>query len=457
MTETTIPLPPVAFWLLVTLIGIVLASLVVVVVLPKSDTNATNTAWSRLHTRMGLGSFPESASFFAAAFWLVLALAFVGGILATIVSLPQSFTASLGDPEEASLRWTLLTLTALTGALGAVIALPFTLIRVRQTQRQTDLQDEALFNDKINAAATDLAARRQVTRVLHEGTQGECTVTEWEDDLVTRAAAIDRLEGLAKERADAAPRIARMLSIYVQELSREYPARQPPVANQRFPYAKTDDVNALNEWFEELRSKKRWDSERAVKALGRLNKPGTKTAKALSQGDIDLRQCNLQGFELIRLSFDGGVFSYARLEGAHLYFSSFVSAQLDWADLSGAHVIGVDLSHSNCFVTRFSEGLFGGTKFIGAEITRAYFPDYITQEKVRFRGASAHSAGLETIETLRNFWDQIFSDAVRYAASIAGESAVPDHWVEKSGVAPFHASWRAWAATLDPPVTIAGD
>jgi hypothetical protein len=123
--------------------------------------------------------------------------------------------------------------------LVALLGAPFLIWRtvvaqrtLEATQRQTVLQEEAQFNDKINAAATDLAARRQVTRIVGYGAQKRI-LTEWQDDLVTRAAAIDRLEGLAQEaieRDDYPPaqRIARMLSIYVQELSREYPASEAP-------------------------------------------------------------------------------------------------------------------------------------------------------------------------------------------------------------------------------------
>ena len=84
--------------------------------------------------RFGLEAVPQPWANLALALWVALLLALGGGAFATIVTLPFVF-----DPSDTdSLRWTLLTLTALTGALGAVIALPFTLIRIRQTQKQTD-------------------------------------------------------------------------------------------------------------------------------------------------------------------------------------------------------------------------------------------------------------------------------------------------------------------------------
>ncbi|NQZ73184.1 MAG: hypothetical protein HRT60_08955, partial [Dinoroseobacter sp.] len=112
----------------------------------------------------------------------------------------------------------------LIAALGA----PFLAWRTTVAARQADLQGQSLFNDKINAATEELAARRQVTRVIKNEDGNKTVLTEWADDLVRRAAAIDRLEGLAQEKPDEAIRIARLLSIYVKELSREHPAKPVP-------------------------------------------------------------------------------------------------------------------------------------------------------------------------------------------------------------------------------------
>jgi hypothetical protein len=193
----------------------------------------------------GLNATPfESVVFFAISiafavlFFLALIAAFV-----TIVATIRSVTNDLSDGVSLGLG------ALLVALLGAPFLIWRTLVAQRTleaTQRQTELQEEAQFNDKINAAATDLAARRQVTRVaidpngdiVRDKEGKETILTEWQDDLVTRAAAIDRLEGLAQEaieRDDYPPaqRIARMLSIYVQELSREYPPKPAPEFKSR--------------------------------------------------------------------------------------------------------------------------------------------------------------------------------------------------------------------------------
>jgi hypothetical protein len=85
-------------------------------------------------------------------------------------------------------------------------------------QKTLALSETALFNDKVNAALQGLNSRRQITRVITAGGE-EKILTEWEDDIVQRNGAIDRLEGLANERPSEVPRIASMLSVYVRELS----------------------------------------------------------------------------------------------------------------------------------------------------------------------------------------------------------------------------------------------
>jgi len=331
----------------VILVGIALAALVAALSGKREERPPSDSTWSRFLTRIGLQAAPEVPALFAilfwaillfaSLFWLILALTLAGGIFATIIAIVlTAFTTSpdsAGSPDSAdtTLRWTLLTLTALTGALGAVVALPLTLIRIRQTQRQTNLQDESLFNDKINAAATDLAARRQVTRVLHAETPEECIVTEWQDDLVTRAAAIDRLEGLALERADIAPRIARMLSIYVQELSREHPAKSVPEGAS---------PGELRQWAQTLRPVARPDMERAVQSLGRINPTDDDARAAFDPGNIDLRRCNLQGFDLAHRNYQGAQLNEAQMQGANLFRAQMQGADLSWAQMQGADLSG---------------------------------------------------------------------------------------------------------------------
>lgn len=299
--------------------------------------------------------------------------------------------------------------------LAAFFGAPFLVWRTWVAARQTNLQDEALFNDKINAA-TDLAARRQVTRVVEQD-QKEVVLTEWEDDLVTRAAAIDRLEGLAleaMERQDYAPaqRIARMLSIYVQELSRAYPPLDP------------DDEAQLggHEVWEEPVFPARPDMERAAQSLGRINPQDETIRAAFGRGNIDLRRCNLQGFDLRGLNLQG-----ANLEMAHLQGANLGRAQLQGAVLGGAQM---------------SESTNLGDATL--------------------RGASLRSVDDTTIGLLRPFWHDIFTDGT---VDVESEKR-PTHWRDEvleasvflpDPTSPFATAWRDWVAKAHPDVIIAPD
>ena len=310
--------------------------------------------------------------------------------------------------------------------VAAFFGAPFLVLRTWVAARQTNLQDEALFNDKINAAATDLAARRQVTRVVEQD-QKEVVLTEWGDDLVTRAAAIDRLEGLALEamdRQDYAPaqRIARMLSIYVQELSRAYPPLDPP-----------DDASPqdLREWARGL-IPARPDMERAAQSLGRINPPDETRRAAFGPGNIDLRRCNLQGFDLGELNLQGANLGVAQLQGTNLGWAQLQGAKLGRAQLQGADLGGAQMSES--------------TKLGDTDL----------------RGASLRSVDDTTMEKLRPFWPDIFTDGT----VDVGPETRPKHWRDEEleagfhstdATSPFATAWRDWVATAHPDVTIAPD
>lgn len=508
MTDTTtLPIAPTTFWLLVILVALVLAILIAAVAKPADPTGPSSSAWSRFLTRIGLDKVPPVTALFVSLFWAALALTLAGGILATIYAVPSALATSTSNPDDATLRWTLLTLTALTGALGAVVALPFTLIRIRQTQRQTDLQDEALFNDKINAAATDLAARRQVTRVLHKGTPEEYIATEWEDDLVTRAAAIDRLEGLAleaMERGDYSPaqRIARMLSIYVQELSRQFPAKTPllDLFIERKMEAKEgtsiapEEVSARTGYsIEQLQSGVRpmWASllkpsrkevERAVKSLSKINPIDARVRDAFEPTNIDLSDSNLQGFDLERANLRGVCISGAKLQGAILGWANLDGANATAADMRFCNLIGLDLTDAILVSTQLEGAQLTGailttthlwnTNFRGASLWKTRFNDTNLATSIldgtllrntafsgechldgaSLRGAGAYELTSKTLSGLKMHWSVIFYAEANLPAGH------PPHWIaEDLDYDTFTTQWRAWAATLDPPVTIAPD
>ena len=290
--------------------------------------------------------------------WAALILALPGallfvGTLATLFHLAVLFPDASGDESMQRRHATLL--LSLLAAIGALVGLVFGLIRLFAVERQTKAQEEknrlegeALFNDKMTAATTDLYARRQTED------------SAWQDDVPRRNSAIDRLEGLVHERPDQAPRVARLLSVYLRELSGadEVPAQTHPyIRAHALMYPKggskplsaeeaaqklnvtAEDISlaALQTWAYTL--KPRSDMENAAQTLGRLRAIAGVDADAVT---IDLRAANLQGID-----FEGGNFNRARLEGAQLQGAKLRQAQMQgaklwFAQMQGANLAGAD-------------------------------------------------------------------------------------------------------------------
>ena len=332
-----------------------------------------------------------------------------------------------------------------TGAVAvAVIGAPFVIWRAVVAQKLADTQAESLFNDKINTAATDLAARRQVTRAVAPGGSYRLHQDFWEDDLVTRAAAIDRLEGLANERPDAAPRIARQLSIYVRELSREYPAQNPP---------KGAPPDTLRDWARGL-TPARPDMEKAAQSLGRLQEIDS---APLAPGDIDLRKANLQGFDLAHLRFEKALFQGARMEGTylfmvHLELAKVFDAHLEGADLSLAHLDGARLLGAHLEGAYLIGANLEGANLNEAHLESAYFSADLDETTIliyaSFRGAAVRNVDETTIKLLRPVWADIFADGS--VPMPLDDPDRPAHWPRQElETEEFFKEWRKWQADPD--------
>lgn len=350
----------------------------------------------------------------------------------------------------------------LVALLGAPFLIWRTLVAQRtldETKRQTDLQDEAAFNDKINAAAKDLAARRQVTKIVQQDGK-DVVLTEWQDDLVTRAAAIDRLEGLAIEaidREDYAPaqRIARMLSIYVQELSRTQTVELVPEHTTE---------RSLSDWFFRINTKKRPDTERAVQSLGRINPRDERRRDRFNSANIDLQGCNLQGFDLERLNFHGAKFNRAWLSCAFLVDVELQQAEMNFAQMQGVRLLRVDLRDAKANGANIQGGQLvsvnmNGTNlervnFSGSEMTGTKFSKTTILEQSEFLGVSIWRPDEATLENLRPFWESLL------VFSWALPDNHPRHWVTTGktfGFLDMIHLWRDFAATFDPPIVISHD
>ena len=316
-----------------------------------------------------------------------------------------------------------------TGALiVALLGAPFLIWRTVIAQRTANLTDAALFNDKINAAIADLHARRQVTHAV-ERENGDEILTEWEDDIVRRAGAIDRLEALARERPGEAPRIAGMLALYVREMSKtdEGAPQEPP---------EEPDLRTRMKWVLSLRPA-RSDMEMATQVLG-----GIKHIRGVDAQTIQLNlvDANLQGFELSSGNFFGAVMTHARLEGTNLVGARLLASILDGARMEGASLRDTHLHGARLHQTRLE----------GADLTNVGFDKQTILKGASFQGAFVRDSDWSQAELSAAQLSEMFGDA---SVVLPASLLPPKHWptweLPLSGAdheADFHAQWIKWRA-----------
>ncbi|WP_293577145.1 pentapeptide repeat-containing protein [Phaeobacter sp.] len=400
-----------------------------------------------LQSKLGLDSVWPPVLFIGAALWAVVFGLLVVGLLSVIWEIIQGvyWQSTDGDMSNSG-RFALVRLTAITATTGAVIAFPLTLIKVKLTRDANETSDETLFNEKINTATEDLHAMRQRW-------DGEQNI--WEDDIVRRNAAIDRLEGLVVERPDTAARVSRLLSVYVRVLSRDMPARNPP---------KDVDIIELHRWELTLRMP-RSDMENAVQALGRMKrisnvKPGSVT--------IDLRNANLQAFDLKNLDLSHAQMQSAKLQGANLAGSVLTNinlrsaglqvtglenAMMQGANLRLAMADGARLENANLKDANLSSISIQHASLANAQLRRANLSAAVVKN-AEFRKADLSEANLSFVDfsSARIEDEQIVSGFGVSRTTLKDGRGTdspgwPSHW-PKTDPSFFHTDkgWKRWLA-----------
>ncbi|MEP4249204.1 pentapeptide repeat-containing protein [Tateyamaria sp.] len=464
-TTITLPFAPNLVWGALGLLAIAVACIVVFAIMPsRNDRRKYTQKFRDWFQRRPLRSFIlVMQCIFALVVvlaWVLLAYVLFTGLFELILTVLNEASPNRDDKDEVwEFRFKLVQITALTTVLAAIVALPLTVIRLRLTQKQTDTATESLFNEKINAATQGLYARRQVT----EWHRQKGYVDHWQDDIVQRCAAIDRLEGLARENNAETPRIARLLSVYVCELSSDVQPQTPP--NDATP-------KELQSWARQL-PKPRSDMEKAAQTLGRLHKYAQ---SPLENGEIDLRGANLQKCDLNELAFDNALFEVAKLQGANLQGAKLKGANLHGAKLQGTNLVGTKLhgadlsaaasqgadlaaarmqgAHLICAQLQRAHILdadLRGANLIAAKLQGASFESTLFDAKIylfdaTLRGAAVKEVDFTNIPQITEHLNDLFGDA---SVALPDGVPAPDHWSDKTlAYDDFHNQWRAWQATL---------
>jgi uncharacterized protein YjbI with pentapeptide repeats len=423
MQSTMIEIPLV----FVLLIGVVLAS-VLIAKLPVSRFTGKPVPLVVLQKKMGLGALNSGLFFLVLLFWAMLFLLLFGGLIwniAQVVSTDRPIIAQ-------EWRFALTKLVALTGVLGATVALPFTLIRLNLSRQQLNTALDALINDKMNIAVADLHAQRQVTEwyTKKQGPQrGQKRASNgWEDDITRRNGAIDRLLGLVQENAYLRPRVDRLLTVYLRELTREFPAEPVP-----------EDASSveIRKWANGL-SRKRSDMENAVQVLSRLPRPAWK------EGDDrlpDLQDINMQAFNLSRLTLKDANLYGAKLQGANLFRAELQGASLIMAELQGASLIMAQLQGANLSLAQLLEANLRRAQLLEANLRRAQLQG-ANLNGAQLQGANLFRAELQGANlSLAQLQEANLRRAQLQGANLNG--------AQLQGATSFSAAMPDWAALKD--------
>ncbi|GGX48395.1 hypothetical protein GCM10007385_15390 [Tateyamaria omphalii] len=428
---------------LLTMIGIGIMSWLIYLTLPEG--RGEKGRLHKLRASLGLGRIPPVAMLVGLIIYLTLVGILLLGLLGMIIATLEAFGRTSDQ------LFYVLRIGGLTAVLGAVIAFPLTLVRL-------GLARESLLNDKIGEATKGLYARRQVTKAVVPSGSYKLHQDFWEDDVVQRNAAIDRLEGLAYENTKEIARIASLLSVYVREIGSVLPARELPTGAP---------LKKIANWAESL-PKLRSDLEKAAQTLGRLPEA---TQVSLTNGAIDLRGANLQTADLRSVNWqqvwlqkshlDKANLQNAKLQGAllrsaNLRLAGLGEAKLQRADLRQTQLQGARLGHAQLQKAHLGGANLCGTFLGSAQLQGAYLGKVQLDHETDLTssltlGAATRATDYRNVLLSREQIEAMFGDA-----SITLPNGVtpdhedwPEHWPkEVLDPTSFRKRWKTWQTTL---------
>lgn len=452
---------------------------------------------------LGLQTVPRGVLLAAGALWAVFFAALVLVFLKTVADILW-----LDEAEADILRSRAFFLTGSTVALGAVIALPFTLIRTAQGARQTRTAEENLITDLVTKAVEGLAAvreRTRFTRTVAWWDGGEIRKEfEWQDapalprdaeiepdqttpwapvavtepNIEVRIGAIHSLERLLKTAdQDDYRRILQILCAYLRENCRAEspdPELPPPDPGSGVEGLQTHDISFaqynrahtvqlradLHAVFAVLKYQIAFRHEPDL--LWQLGRTGS-ARRMLDLSRIDLRRVDLTGADLTHADLQNARLGGATLEDAHLADTDLRRANmngtildrstLDNADLTGTRLRQARLSGTSLRGVKFDSTLLQGAylqrvNFDGAHLRniRPYTAEFFSPASLR--GAALHGVNLAGARSFNpELLRQAFGDGSCTLPDgwTAGEGALA-HWAAEpiTDLEEFEERWRAW-------------
>lgn len=400
-TTITLPISPMAAGTIALVVGVLILSGVIFGMTRTKD----QTDWATLTQRkLGLTGLHPVLILFLTMVWGTLFLSLLYGLFYVIFSILSHATATT-EAEGTALRWYLLTLTALTASLGAVISLPFTLIRVALNRRQTETAEQGHITDRINKAVEGLGAEK----TDKNGKDDERTVP----NLEVRIGAIYALERIAQDSDRDHVQIMEILCAYIRQnapLSGAVDFQQ----NWINAFSDPQSVNNLPNYYSLLQWRRslpplREDLQTALSVFGRRTNwqrkiedqafggkgyiadlSGTCLQKAdlssLNFSRVNFARCDLSGTECTMTDFSDSSFESAHLKASHL-----VGTVLDGCIFIDAELQGTSMSHSSGKDISFRSAGLQHAQVKRSEFPKADFSD-ARMSLSRFEGCNLQSS-----------------------------------------------------------------
>lgn len=381
----------------------------------------------KLQKQMGLEQLNGGWFFLATLLWGALFGTLIMGLLSVLWGLITDTIPNAGDTDAIwDWRFAIIKLTALTATLGAVVAFPFTLIRLNLIRRQTasseaslELETVQFFEERLEKALKNMSSRyehkwRERSQSLSKEEANQ--VTEWStfsetrENIELRVAGISQLEGIAREGQKAWLRVRSLLNGFVTQNAPISTASINPrryyeeLKNQggsdvqildRYGVSPDiEDTEYMWEWLAGI--KMREDINQALQVLGRLQSKYNKTKNTqhvisiLENIDIknNLSNLNLQKAFLQNADLSDSNFEFTALEGATVQDSQLNRCNFQKSKWNGSQVIFanfddsdfthcnwdlINWQHSSCLRAKFQSGIIAESDLVRLDCSHANF------------------------------------------------------------------------------------
>lgn len=372
---TTLPIPPDVFWAIAGIGGLALLTLVIFGAMIPAGSNSV-APLERLKDRLGLASLNSGLFLIVLTFWGALFLTLTVGLIWLIwdliwmvltVNRAMVWTLPwLPVPEDTAkiLGFSIARIAGLTATLGAVVALPFTLIKVRMTGEQTRTAQEGLITDRINKAVEGLGAERTEKFYGEADDQGRYHQLErTAPNLEVRIGAIYALERIAQDSDRDHVQVMEILCAYIRgnaprkddfKFPDDWPTSPASIINNKMYRDYNTRKNQyiatqIRNWCDENLSPPRADIQTALTVIGRRSEHQIYLEEGFYDHNrewhgfrLDLRNTCLQGADLSK-----GKFRNARLSGSQLQGTKFCETNLQRADFSRAELQAANFVRAN--------------------------------------------------------------------------------------------------------------